>query len=53
MTRYRLYSRSLRNLPLNRPAAKSIHISVHLITLSDEKSGTILLKGLKNRVCGK
>ena len=48
MTRDSVYGRSLGNLFLKRPAAKSIHISVHLITLSDEKSGTILLNSLKN-----
>ena len=49
MTRDRLYDRSLRKCATyERPAAKSIHISVHLITLSCEKSGTILLNSLKN-----
>ena len=49
MTRDRLHDRSLRKCATyKRPAAKSIHISVHLITLSDEKSGTILLNSLKN-----
>ena len=49
MTRDRLYGRSLRKCTTyKRPAAKSILISVHLITLSDEKSGTILLNSLKN-----
>jgi len=35
-------------MTLKRPVAKVNHIYAHLITLSDEKSGTILLKGLKN-----
>ena len=49
MTRDRLHDRSLRKCATyKRRAAKSIHISVHLITLSDEKSGTILLNSLKN-----
>ena len=50
MTRDSVYGRSLGNLFLKRPAAKSIHISVHLITLSDKKNGIILLKGLKGAV---
>ena len=46
MTRDSVYGRSLGNLFLKRPAATSIHISVHLITLSDKKNGIILaLKG--------
>ena len=38
---------------LKRPAAKVNHIFAHLITLSDEKRGTMLLKGLKNEFCRK
>ena len=53
MTRDSLYGRSLRNLPLKRPAAKSIHISVHLVTLSDKKNEIILLKGLNKGFCRK
>ena len=35
------------------PAAKISHINAHLMTLSDEKSGTMLLKGLQNGFSGK
>ena len=41
------------NLRFKRPADKVNHIYAHLITLSDEKSGTMLLKGLKNEFCRK
>ena len=36
-----------------RPAAKIRYINAHFMTLSDEKSGTLLLKGLQNGFFGK
>ena len=44
---------SKRNITVERPAAKISHINAHLMTLSEEKSGTMLLKGLKNEFSGK
>ena len=40
-------------MTVEHPAAKSSHINAHLMTLSDEKSGTMLLKGLQNGFFGK
>ena len=40
-------------MTLKRRVAKVNHIYAHLITLSDEKSGKMLLKGLKNEFCRK
>ena len=37
-------------MTLKRPAAKITDINAQLITLSDEKCGTMLLEGLKNGV---
>ena len=50
MTRERLYCRLLRKFATKRPAVKSNHISVHLITLSDKQSGKALKTGfLENK----
>ena len=40
-------------MTVERPAAKIRHINAHFMTLSDEKSGTLLLKGLQNGFSGK
>ena len=40
-------------MTLKRAAAKITHINAHLITFSDLKSGTMFLKGLRNRFCRK
>ena len=37
-------------MTLKRPAAKITHNNAHLITLSDERSGTMLFKALKTGV---
>ena len=37
-------------MTLKRPAAKITHNNAHLITLSDERSGTMLFKTLKTGV---
>ena len=39
-------------MTLKRPAAKITHNNAHLITLSDERSGTMLFKALKTGVVG-
>lgn len=41
------------NMTVERPAVKIRHINGHFMTLSDEKSGTLLLKGLQNGFSGK
>ena len=41
------------NITAERPSAKISHINAHFMTLSDEKSGTMLLKGLQNGFSGK
>ena len=40
-------------MTLKRPAAKITHNNAHLITLSDERSGTMLFKALKTGVVKK